>query len=251
MRRACILVTFLFPFTAVAQVTQDPQAVFVLSSAYQAMGGNLAPTIQDTHTTVQITGTDSNGNPIPESVTIETSGQNVNMQNPTAGVTVIVNGSQMSIATSSGTSAMPSLSLGNAGVAHLPIFSALADWSNPQVILRYVGLETLGTESVHHIQMQRPLAPDAGVGGIDQPLDFYIDAQSFLLVKLLYIQRAPSDLSITIPAEADFSNYQQISGIMVPMNVTYITDGNSTIPQTVTSFAINQGTQPADFQLAQ
>jgi hypothetical protein len=245
------VLAFLMTTTALAQVLQDAQAVTVLSSAYQAMGGSVVPTIQDTHTTVQVTGTDSNGNPVPESVTIETSGQNVNMQNLTAGVTVIVNGSQMSIATNSGTTVMPSLSLGNAGVAHLPIFSALSDWANPQVILHYIGLEQIGGTTVHHIQMQRPFSPDAGIGGYDQPLDFYIDAQSFLLLKLLYAQRAPSDLSIAVPLEADYSNYQQIAGIMVPMNLQYVSNGNVASSQVVTSFAVNQGTQPADFQVAQ
>lgn len=248
------VLTFVAVATGFAQVHQDAQAVSVLSSAYQAMGGSNASSIQDTHTAVQATDTDSNGNALPpQSVTIETSSQNINMQNPTAGVVVIVNAGQMqmSIATSSGTTSMPSLSLGNAGVTHLPVFSALADWSNPQVILQYVGLEQIGNVNVHHVKMQRPFAQNIGLGDYDQPLDFYIDAQSFLLVRLLYVQRAPSDLSITIPVEADYSNYQQIAGIMVPMNFTYVTNGSDTISQVVSSFAVNQGTQPTDFQVAQ
>jgi outer membrane lipoprotein-sorting protein len=228
---------------------QDPLAVAVLSSSYQAMGGGVASTIQDTHATVQVTGTDDNGNSLQESVTIETAGQNMNMTNPTAGVVIVVNDDQMSITTESGTTLMSRLSLGNAGVVHLPLFSALADWSNPQVILDYVGLEQAGSTSVHHVRMQRPFSQNLGLGTYDQPCDFYIDAQSLLLIKLTYVQRAPSDLSVAIPVEVDYANYQLLAGVMVPMSVTYVVNGTDANPQTVTSFAVNQGTQPADFQL--
>lgn len=239
---------------SMAQVQQDAQAVSVLSSAYQAMGGSNVSSIQDTHTTVLVTETDGSGNSLPpESVTIETSGQNVNMQNPNSGVVVIVNAAQtqMSIASSSGTNVMSSLSLGNAGITHLPVFSVLAQWSNPQVILQYVGLEQIGSENVHHIRMQQPFSQNIGLGNYDQPLDLYIDTQSFFLVKMLYVQRAPSDLTIAVQVEADYSNYQQMSGIMVPMGVTYVTNGSGTIFQAVSSFAINQGTQPNDFVVSQ
>lgn len=228
---------------------QDPQAVAVLSSSYQAMGGDIVSTIQDTHATVQVTGTDDNGNSLQESVTIETAGQNVNMTNATAGVVVVVNDDQMSITTESGTTVMTRLSLGNAGVVHLPLFSALADWSNPQVILEYVGLEQAGSTSVHHVRMQRRFSQNLGLGTYDEPCDFYIEAQSLLLIKLTYVQRAPSDLSVTIPVEIDYANYQLTAGIMVPMSVTYVVNGTDVNPQVVTSFAVNQGTQPTDFQL--
>lgn len=228
---------------------QDPQAAAVLSSSYQAMGGDIVSTIQDTHATVQVTGTDDNGNSLQESVTIETAGQNMNMTNPTAGVIIVVNDDQMSITTESATTLMPRLSLGNAGVVHLPLFSALADWSNPQVTLQYIGLEQAGSTSVHHVRMQRPFSQNLGLGIYDEPCDFYIDAQSLLLTKLTYIQRAPSDLNVTIPVEVDYANYQLLAGIMVPMSVTYVVNGTDVNPQVVTSFAVNQGTQPADFQL--
>jgi hypothetical protein len=239
----------LAPTAASAQVVRDRQAVSLLAASYQALGGASAAAIQDTHTTVQITY--PNGSSLAaHSATMETSGANMRFDDSTLGTSVVVNGGTAIFAPAGGTPVpMSKYSLGNGGITHLPVFSVIGNYTDATIQVVYVGEEPLGSSTVHHIQMQQPLPAQFGFGPFDEPCDIYVDSKSLLVSKIVFAQHSPFDFRSVLHIGIQYNDYRAVSGILVPYSLTYSTNGVVTDQETVTAFAVNQGTQPSDFQI--
>lgn len=132
-----------------------------------------------------------------------------------------------------------------------PALGSLAAGLN--VVLSYVGLETRNGESVQHLRSYvfQP-APSAGTVTAAQRLcqmDYYLDASSALPVALTFSQHPDDNASIDLQVEVDFSDYQKLSGVELPMHIRKSMNGAVVLDITVTGATFNSGLTLSDFSV--
>lgn len=247
LRSASVILLFvLASYPAFAQ-TQTPTSV--LTTSFNAMGGQNLAQIQDTKMTAQATSPDGTSS----TVTITTKGATmlrVETQSSDGTSIFVVNATTASSQNDGEpVESVPWLSVYSGGITHIPVLSILSQWSQPGTKVQYVGLEQLGAESVHHIRIQRPIDNRYELGPNDAPCDLYIDAQTFLLSRLIYPVRSPGDIKYAARVAVDYSNFKTENGIAIPYTARYTVNGQLLNEQQVTSFQVNVGATAADFDL--
>jgi hypothetical protein len=135
-----------------------------------------------------------------------------------------------------------------AGITHIPLLSILSDWNDPTMSLEHIGLEKLGDTPVHHVRITPP-KEDGAPKELESPCDIFLDQQSFLPLRLIYLTRPPANLRVSAPVEVIYSDYRAVAGIAVPHQVRYTVRGQFLREYRVTSFAVNRGAQASDFEL--
>jgi hypothetical protein len=112
-----------------------------------------------------------------------------------------------------------------------PALSSLSV-SDPSVVLTYLGAETRAGISVQQLQSYRYLTNvDTATAARFQTLstmDFYLDANSLLPLSTTFNAHPDADAGANILIEIDFSNYQAINGVQIPLHVQkYLQGGRS------------------------
>jgi len=124
-----------------------------------------------------------------------------------------------------------------------PVLGSLA--AGPNVVLSYIGQETLNGEAVQHIQSYIYQAnPPAGVTPTQQQLstmDFYLDATTLLPSTVMFNAHPDNNANVNLTIEVDFSNYQNMSGVLVPTRIQKSSQGNVFAAVTVTGATFNTG----------
>jgi hypothetical protein len=124
-----------------------------------------------------------------------------------------------------------------------PALGSLA--AGPNVVLSYIGQETRNGEAVQHIQssVYDPNWP-SGVTPTDQQLstmDFYLDVTSQLPLAMTFNVHPDNNANVDFLVEVDFSNYQTVSGVVVPMHIQRYQQGNLMVDVVVTGASFNTG----------
>src|SRR5258708_17492907 len=155
------------------------------------------------------------------------------------------------IAESDGSGKFPSHNCLTDGVWFFPALSSLAGGTN--VIFSDVGQETRNGASVRHLQSYvYQFNQMQGPGPNPQQLstvDFYLDATTLLPSAISFNVHPDNDVNNNIPVEIDFSNYQAISGVTVPMHIQKYVQGDLLIDVTVSSAAFNTGIALSNFAI--
>lgn len=124
-----------------------------------------------------------------------------------------------------------------------PALSSLA--ARPNVVLAYVGQETRNGASVQHVRSHVDQAnwPTGVLPTAKQlsTMDFYLDATTLLPVAVTFKAHPDNDAMKDLAIEVDFSDYQAISGVMVPTHIQRYSQGNLLVDITVTSASFNTG----------
>ncbi len=133
-----------------------------------------------------------------------------------------------------------------------PALGSLAAGSN--VILSYIGEETRNGEAVQHIQsyVVYQTATVFGSGPSSQQLstlDFYLDATTFLPSAVTFNVHPDNNAGVNIPVEVDFSNYQGVNGVTVPMHVQKYMQGSLLIDVTISNATFNTGIALSNFSV--
>src|ERR1051326_9256871 len=102
----------------------------------------------------------------------------------------------------------------------IPFLDVIINVGNPYWNVRYIGSEALGSQTVLHFAvhyrdsvppqqrfLNRPLNEDA---------EFFVDAQTSLIVRSQRMQVANDSMDFHVPSILDFSDYRQVSGLMIP-----------------------------------
>jgi hypothetical protein len=128
-----------------------------------------------------------------------------------------------------------------------PALSVLSRLSNPNLLVTYIGNETRGGVSVQHLHflIQNPVA--AGVFQQLSAEDVYLNASSNLPVAITFNAHPDNDASANIPAEIDFSNYQNVNGVQVPFRIQRLLNGSVLFDLTIQSATLNSGLTAAAF----
>lgn len=123
-----------------------------------------------------------------------------------------------------------------------PALGSLAAGSN--VVLSYIGQESRNGENVQHIQSYVYQSSPYGLSPSPQQLstmDFYLDATTLLPAAIAFDAHPDSDATSNILVEVDFSNYQTVGGVIVPMHIQRYQQGNLMDEVSVSGASFNTG----------
>jgi hypothetical protein len=132
-----------------------------------------------------------------------------------------------------------------------PVLSSLS--AVPNVVFSYIGQETWNGAQVQHIQSY---VYQRSQNGSDGPtaqqlstMDFYLDANTLLPVAVIYNLHPDDNASANILTEVDFSNYQAISGITLPLHIQQYRQGTLIIDLIISNAAFNTGLTDSAFAI--
>jgi hypothetical protein len=127
-----------------------------------------------------------------------------------------------------------------------PALTSLGGGSN--VVFSYIGQESRNGVNVQHIQSYI-YQPSQGPQSVQQlsEMDFYLDATTVLPIAITFNAHPDTDASSDVPIEIDFSNYQVVNGVLVPMHIQKFLQGTLAIDLMVGTAAFNTGITLSNF----
>ena len=128
-----------------------------------------------------------------------------------------------------------------------PALGSLAAGQN--VVLSYIGQESRNGSTVQHIHSyvyQSTQSPPPSPQQLNA-MDFYLDATTLLPVAATFNAHPDNNAATNLLVEVDFSNYQNINGVMVPMHIQRFSQGSLSVDLTVTGASFNTGLRLSDF----
>lgn len=123
-----------------------------------------------------------------------------------------------------------------------PILGSLAAGHN--TVLSYIGPETRNGGSVQHIQSYVYQPNQGGLTPGPQQfstMDFYLDATTLLPSAVTFNGHPDNNAATNLLVEVDFSNYQAVSAVVVPMHIQRYQQGNLMVDVVVTGASFNSG----------
>jgi len=123
--------------------------------------------------------------------------------------------------------------------------------SDLQTAASYLGQATWNGITVDHLQFSHivPGQSQQMTAEIQalSAIALYLDATSHLPVALDFNIHPDNDLSLNIPVEIQFSNYQQVKGVSMPTHIQKLIQGTLTLDLTITRVTTNSGLLDSEF----
>jgi hypothetical protein len=254
-RPACFLLSLLvFVSAAVAQdpPRRDPQALVVLQHAAASMGVARLASVQDSvvEATASLPGRQPEG-----TITIKTKGNDRMRWDGTKGGETnseVVSRGRPSRSTREGWRSGPSANSQHRRPDHLPALLLTHELPRAEVSLTYVGLEEVEGRQTYHVRVAR-------VSNLGNPvdeqitknseLDLFIDAQTFLVLKVYYIHLSETDWRRGVPMEIYYGDYRNVDGVLVPFHQRKVFNGTTISEIRITSVRFNVGLADTDFEV--
>jgi hypothetical protein len=122
---------------------------------------------------------------------------------------------------------------------------------NPDESIRYVGLETLGGQSVQHVQFWNSFASKPHLQSLAafSLKDLWINESSGLPLKIAFSRRAAGGAAPSFPVEVTFSNYTNVGGVLYPFQINKSYNGTPWQTITIQSVSFNTGLTSTQFQV--
>lgn len=133
---------------------------------------------------------------------------------------------------------------------------ALAEALNdPSVALAYVGQETRNGVAVQHVRFWRVLHSSGASGAVDfiahlSTGDVYFSTANSLPLALDFNIHPPKNARVNLAIKIRFSNYQEMSGIVLPTRVEKFLNGGRVLDINVSGVSLNTGIQPSAFAIS-
>lgn len=228
-------------------VSQDPQAVSVFQQAVLAMGRSVPTDSTATGTIATQAGSLAEQG----TVLIQTRGTNqtaVQVQTPHGRTTVYSQGLGSFVTSLAVSPISTELALSSQS-AEFPLPLLAAALNNPDTAFKYVGLESINGSSTHHIQFWNSYASVTGSQLLVEftVKDIWIDAASYLPVRVSYTQRARGGSEPRIPVDYFYSNYQNVSGVLYPHSISKSFNGTPSATITIQQVVFNAGLSDSNF----
>ncbi len=128
-----------------------------------------------------------------------------------------------------------------------PALGSLA--AGPNVVLSYIGQESRSGVTVQHVQSYQYLTGQFPSPQQLSTMDFYLDANTFLPVALTFNAHPDNDANTDLLVEVDFSSYQAISGVVVPLHIQKYQQGNLMVDVSISGASFNTGLSLSIFAL--
>jgi hypothetical protein len=228
-----------------AKVPRDPSGLTLIQQSLAAMGVPVSPSFG---TISKGTVTDSNGN--VSSVTIETLGEDKTRHDLGSDLTSVVNGGDGFLAIKGKRTQLPSWATRFRRAEHLPSLSLMADYSDPNLQVQYVGLENVNGNSAYHLRLSMLLTDGTPAQLADLMSEFhvFIDSTSMLVVKTRTFDFSPSSPQNRTPVETFLSDYRQLNGALVPFHLVRYLVNQKDSETTFSSISLNASVPESDFQ---
>lgn len=134
---------------------------------------------------------------------------------------------------------------------------ALAEALNdPSVMVTYIGQETQDGLVVQHVRFTRLLAAQSGSATAPAAMeslnvaDVYLDASNGRPVELDFNIHPDDNAAVNLAVEVQYSNYQQLNGILVPEHIEKLINNSLFLDMHITSANLNANLSPSDFAVA-
>jgi len=231
----------------------DLQVVTILQQSAAVMGaGNLAQ-VQDS----LVQGTASApGKSESRAFTIKAKGTNLfrlEAAEPGQAPTVaVVNRGRPSRQTREGWKGGPSANTRHRRADHIPALMLAQELLRADLSATYVGLEDVEGRGAHRIRLAR-VSSTLG-NELDQRLtknsemDVFVDAQTFLVVKLSYVHLTETDWRRGLPMEIHYSDYRNLGGVLIPTFQRRVFNGQPLSDMRISSVAFNVGLADSEFE---
>jgi len=140
----------------------------------------------------------------------------------------------------------------NDGAIANPLARIAALANEPGVQISYVGLEKAEGLQVHHVRLLPSSTPEEDPGRDAAPLrklEVFVDATSFLVVKLQDVMHAEDNVKDTYSRELIFADYRLVNGALMPFSITEKFGGQKTWSLQLDSISPNPALSDSDFKL--
>ena len=123
--------------------------------------------------------------------------------------------------------------------------------AGPNVVLSYVGQETRDGITVDHIRSYVSQTGQSSIPNLQQlsTMDFYLNAATLLPVSLTFNTHPDNNELANLPVEIDYSNYQTIDGVAIPMHIQRRLQGHLVEDFVVTGAIFNTGLSISAFAI--
>lgn len=229
--------------------TKDPLAISVLTSSLAAMGSaNVSTTAAVVQATISF--------PDKSTATLTTKSIGFSQvrhefaKGSTASTQIVNQGSGQTLINGK-TRKLP-LWEANRGQQHIPAFSKMADYQNPNVNVTYVGLETINGQKAHHIKLTGLVtATDPTSADIDEAMStfhIFVDAQTLYVAKIQDFDFSPETPTNRSVVETYFDDYRLTNGVSIPFHAVRYVAGQKYCEINLQSVTLNATVAAADFQ---
>lgn len=227
---------------------RDPQAVALLQRSLAAMGGGVPSDCVVSGRVTIVAGSDTSTGSIrilargfdQIAEQIETAGQSRSEVYSQQSGTISIDGAPDSMPLETAVSAQP---------VDVPLFAVAAVLSNPDFSVRVVGREVIGAIDVYHLQTANTFASKPGFGRFASMAarDLWIDATSYLPLRISYSVRTVRSGEVPDVIEVSFSDYRTVGGLQFPYLIRKSLNGTPWTTIQVEQVAMNTGLSDADF----
>lgn len=238
--------------------TSDPQAVALVTKALAALtGGRPITDVTLTGTATRTAGSDVETGAItlkalgPFDSRIDFAGSGGNLAEIRNSLEGLPQGAW--IGTDGVSHAMVGHNCMTDAVWFFPALSILTQVANPNVVASYVGLETRNGASLQHVRF---VAVNANMSGATATLlsalsreDVYLDATSLLPIVISFNTHSDDDALTNIAIEIDFSDYQNVSGSLIPFKTQRLVNNGIFLELSIESAALNSGLSDSTFAI--
>ncbi|MFZ0821522.1 MAG: hypothetical protein WAM91_15755 [Candidatus Acidiferrales bacterium] len=191
----------------------------------------------------------------PGTVTIKAKGTNMVRWEGTSGggnsyVTIAARGQQKH-QVGSGWASDASSNAIHQRLTHLPALMIGQEMARGDLWGQYVGEETVGGQTVHHVKLARVSTLGSPVDAQltqNSEIDVFINTQTGLIAKIAYMHRTETDWRIGIPMEIYYDNYQTVNGMLIPYHQRTVIRNSIKTDLNITSVQFNVGLADSIFQ---
>jgi hypothetical protein len=243
--------------TTSSLISKDPTAISIIQNSLISMNpGQASLSYADSVATGTLTSFGT-GKPVDMAVTMKSKGlleSRIETQTAKGTNVGIFNGGQgASLRPDGSVRRVRSINVLVERVDYIPLFSFLAEWQSPNVMLQNVGTSIVNGRPVNVISMslafggnaneqQRALAKTRILFSIDQPTG---------MVSKIEYQLWPENGSTADKLEVFLSDYRSVSGIYVPFQQADYQNGQLESQLTLNSVGFNVGLSDQEFALPQ
>ena len=149
-------------------------------------------------------------------------------------------------------SEIPAHTTVNSGIVTLPYPSIAAHLADADATISYVGQGEAAGRSAHQVRVTRNFPEEADPRGLLAELfrtDYFIDAQSFLVMRIEDATHSVQSMTDSYPHVVEFEEYTAASGIAVPALVRDKVGGQTTWEFRLSDIRFNSNLQDGDFSL--
>ncbi len=169
-----------------------------------------------------------------------------------SGTTTIRNGDRAALQSAEGTKWLPAHSAQSTRAFVFPFFSELTAIANEDVAVRYVGLEDVGNEKAHRVEIFREPGPDQPSPTFIRRrtrITVWVSATTALPLQIEYSRPADDNPSALLTRVRRFSDWRAVNGLALPFRQEELINGKVVYSLQLSQAQFNVGLTDSDFTL--